>query len=64
MTTITLTTDQLCNIISCIVMSAVDKHPNGLAKAYGYVKHELNRNGITNSDVFEHVRSVLANIYD
>lgn len=59
METIVLSENQLCNIISLAVMCTVDKHPNGDAAMYKYVKHNLAQNGVTPDvliNVAQHLR--------
>lgn len=59
----TFTSDELCALISTLVMCGSDKHPDGLLGALDYAIDQLGDAG-KDDDICGHLADVLAGLYD
>lgn len=59
----TFTTDELCNVISTLVMCDSDKHPKGMQAALDYALDKLGEAGKDDA-IRNHLACILAGLYD
>lgn len=59
----TFTSDELCTLISTLVMCGSIKHPNGMRAALDYALDKLGEAG-KDDDIRDHLTCILAGLYN